>query len=59
MDLACRQFRAFDLETLTTDLNPSPGRHIVSMIAIGRPAEPPPPARDRRTTTDLRTAPWA
>ncbi|TDO68610.1 nitroreductase [Kribbella sp. VKM Ac-2571] len=59
IDLACRQFRAFDLESLTTDLNPSAGWHIVSMIAVGRPAEPPPPARDRRTTTDLRTAPWS
>ena len=58
MDLACRQFRAFDLETLTTDLNPSPGWHLISMIAVGRPAEPRPPTRDRRTTTDLQTAPW-
>lgn len=59
MNLACRQFRAFDLEALTTDLNPGPGWHIVSMIAAGTPAEDPPPTRARRTTQDLRTAPWS
>lgn len=58
MNLACRQFRAFDLEALTKDLNPGPGWHIVSMIAVGRPAEARPTDRARRTTTDLRTAPW-
>lgn len=59
MDLACRQFRAFDLEALTADLNPGPGWHIVSMIAVGTPAEEPPADRARRSTADLRTAPWS
>ncbi|MFG1911773.1 nitroreductase family protein [Kribbella sp. NPDC048928] len=59
MNLACRQFRAFDLEALTADLNPGPGWHIVSMIAAGTPAEDPPPTRPRRTTQDLQTAPWS
>jgi nitroreductase len=58
MNLACRQFRAFNLETLTTDLNPGPGWHIVSMIAIGHPAETRPDSRERRSTAELRTAPW-
>jgi nitroreductase len=58
MDLACRQFRAFDLKGLTEDLNPGAGWHIVSMIAVGRAAEAQPRHRERRSTTDLRTAPW-
>ena len=58
MDLACRQFRAFDLESLTADLDPGPGWHILSMIAVGRPAEDRPADRERRSTADLRTAPW-
>ncbi|HZX07652.1 nitroreductase family protein [Kribbella sp.] len=58
MGLACRQFRAFDLEALGTDLNPGPGWHIVSMIAVGTPAEDRPTARARRSTAELRTAPW-
>ncbi|MEU4287972.1 nitroreductase family protein [Kribbella sp. NPDC026596] len=59
MGLACRQFRAFDLDALTTDLAPGPGWHIISMIAVGQAAEERPPDRERRTTTDLRTAPWS
>ena len=55
---ACRQFRAFDLESLTADLDPGPGWHILSMIAVGRPAEDRPADRERRSTADLRTAPW-
>ncbi|WP_427889387.1 nitroreductase family protein [Kribbella sp. GL6] len=58
MGLACRQFRAFDLEALATDLSPGPGWHIVSMIAVGTPAEERPADRDRRSTADLRSAPW-
>ena len=59
MGLACRQFRAFDLDALTTDLAPGPGWHIISMIAVGQAAEERPSDRERRTTTDLRTAPWS
>ncbi|GAA3110874.1 hypothetical protein GCM10010530_37450 [Kribbella aluminosa] len=58
MDLACRQFRAFDLEALTTDLTPGPGWHIISMIAVGTPTQDRPADRARRSTADLRTAPW-
>ncbi|MFF0343589.1 nitroreductase family protein [Kribbella sp. NPDC004875] len=58
MDLACRQFRAFDLDALTTDLNPGAGWHIISMIAVGRAAEDRPAGRERRSTAELRTAPW-
>jgi nitroreductase len=58
MDLACRQFRAFNLETLTDDLKPGAGWHIVSMIAIGRAAQDRPADRERRSTEELRTAPW-
>lgn len=59
MGLAAHQFRAFDLEALTEDLRPNPGWAIVSMIAIGKAADEPPAARERRSTTDLRTAPWS
>lgn len=59
MGLAAHQFRAFDLEALTAELRPGPGWEVVSMIALGRPSGPPPPTRARRSTTDLRSAPWA
>jgi nitroreductase len=55
LGLACRQFRAFDLERLSTDLNLAPGWHIRSMTAIGRAAGDA-PARDRRPVADLRDA---
>jgi nitroreductase len=58
MNLACRQFRAFDLDALTADLSPGPGWHITTMIAIGHPAAPPPPNRTRRPTPHLQSAPW-
>lgn len=59
MGLAAHQFRAFDLAALTAELRPAPGWEIVSMIALGVPAGPPSPARARRTTAELRSAPWA
>lgn len=58
MGLAAHQFRAFDLDGLTQELRPAPGWVIVSMIAIGKPADQAPP-RSRRTVADLRTAPWS
>lgn len=58
MGLAAHQFRAFDLDALTTELRPNPGWEIVSMIAIGEAADAPPPVRQRRSVGDLRTAPW-
>ncbi|WP_031515004.1 nitroreductase family protein [Streptomyces sp. NRRL F-5123] len=59
MGLAAHQFRAFDLEKLTAELQPGPGWEVVTMIAVGRPAEPPAAARARRSVADLRSAPWA
>lgn len=53
MGLACRQFRAFDLDGLTADLRVPPGWAIVSMTAIGR-APQAPALRDRRPPGDLR-----
>jgi nitroreductase len=55
LGLACRQFRAFDLETLAMDLDLAPGWQIRSMTAIGRAAGDAPP-RDRRPVADLRQA---
>ncbi|MEV7416215.1 nitroreductase family protein [Streptomyces sp. NPDC089919] len=59
MGLAVHQFRAFDLDALTEELRPAPGWAVVSMLAVGRPAEAPPVVRQRRTVADLCTAPWA
>ncbi|WP_031007209.1 nitroreductase family protein [Streptomyces sp. NRRL F-5727] len=59
MGLAAHQFRAFDLDALTKDLDPAPGWAIVSMIALGRAAEPPARLRERRPVADLLAAPWA
>ncbi|MFJ5709539.1 nitroreductase family protein [Streptomyces sp. NPDC093105] len=59
MGLAAHQFRAFDLDALTKDLDPAPGWAIVSMIALGRAAEPPAHLRERRPVADLLAAPWA
>lgn len=59
MGLAAHQFRAFDLEGLTKELDPSPGWAIISMIALGRAAEEPSASRDRRSIADLLSAPWS
>ncbi|GAA0337023.1 nitroreductase family protein [Actinoallomurus spadix] len=58
MGLACRQFRAFDLEGLTGRLGVTPGWHILTMTAIGVPLPDgtTPPVRERRSIADLRTA---
>lgn len=48
MGLGCRQFRAFDLETLSQELQLAPGWHVVSMTAVGRAAEPMTRDRERR-----------
>ncbi|WP_214410058.1 nitroreductase family protein [Sphaerisporangium fuscum] len=58
MGLACRQFRAFDLEGLHDTLGVRPGWHILTMTAIGVPprGDTTPPARERRSIVDLRTA---
>lgn len=59
MGLACRQFRAFDLDALTADLAPAAGWCVVSMIAVGTPADSGATQRERRSITDLLEAPWA
>jgi nitroreductase len=53
LGFACRQFRAFDLEGLTDDLDLAPGWQIRSMTAIGR-AVGTVPARERRPLAELR-----
>ncbi|MFI9809213.1 nitroreductase family protein [Streptomyces sp. NPDC052301] len=58
MGLSAHQFRAFDLEGLTKELNPNPGWAIVSMVALGKAAEEPPERRERRSVADLLSAPW-
>jgi nitroreductase len=59
MGLAAHQFRAFDLEGLTKELDPNPGWVIVSMVAVGKAAGRPPEGRDRRSVAHLRSAPWS
>lgn len=56
MGLACRQFRAFDLDALTNSLGVEPGWQILSMAAIGRTPTPQRPDRYRRSIADLRSA---
>jgi nitroreductase len=56
MDLACRQFRAFDLEALTADLGVAPGWELVSITAVGRSARESDGHRERRSVSDLRSA---
>lgn len=59
MGLAAHQFRAFDLEGLTKELDPNPGWVIVSMVAVGKAADRPSEVRDRRSVAHLRSAPWS
>ncbi|WP_034263030.1 nitroreductase family protein [Actinospica robiniae] len=56
MDLACRQFRAFDLDGLEEALGVRPGWHILTMTAVGVAAAAAPDGRERRSIVDLRTA---
>lgn len=53
MGLSCRQFRAFDLDTLTEDLQVPEGWAIVTMTAIGRASDNG-SDRERRSINDLR-----
>jgi nitroreductase len=53
LGLACRQFRAFDLPALTAELRLGAGWEVVSMTAVGRPAYPEVPPRDRRALHTL------
>ncbi|MFH9958014.1 nitroreductase family protein [Streptomyces roseolus] len=58
MGLSAHQFRAFDLEGLTKELDPAPGWAVVSMAAFGRAADTPPEDRERRSVAELLAAPW-
>ncbi|MFI8323294.1 nitroreductase family protein [Streptomyces sp. NPDC085529] len=58
MGLSAHQFRAFDLDALTKELDPSPGWAIVSMVAVGKAAGEAPAGRLRRSVADLLAAPW-
>jgi nitroreductase len=59
LGLAVRQFRAFDREALTADLEVPAHWEITSMAAVGRPSpadEPPPgdaPSRQRRRLEEI------
>jgi len=57
LGLACRQFRAFDAEGLSASLGLAPGWEVVTMTAVGRPADDAPPERERRSLADLTQAP--
>ncbi|WUC97504.1 nitroreductase family protein [Streptomyces sp. NBC_00525] len=59
LGLAAHQFRAFDLEGLTKELEPNPGWVIVSMVAVGKAADGPSEGRDRRSVAHLLSAPWS
>ncbi|WP_406089066.1 nitroreductase family protein [Streptomyces sp. NBC_01013] len=59
MGLAVHQFRAFDLEGLTKELEPNPGWVIVSLAAVGKAVGGPPQGRARHTVAHMRSAPWA
>jgi nitroreductase len=56
MGLACRQFRAFNLDGLRTALDVAAGWQILTMMAVGMPLPQDPPQRHRRSLADLRTA---
>ncbi|WP_244200644.1 nitroreductase family protein [Micromonospora arborensis] len=57
MGLACRQFRAFNLDALHDTMRVAPGWQILTMTAIGVAADDDQPIpRHRRSITDLITA---
>lgn len=56
MGLSCRQFRAFDLAALTTELSIAPEWSVLTLTAIGRAADAGAPGRERRSLDDLRSA---
>ncbi|MFT4085831.1 MAG: nitroreductase family protein [Gordonia sp. (in: high G+C Gram-positive bacteria)] len=59
MGLATHQFRAFDLDALTTELRPHDGWQIMSIIAVGRPAAGDSGRlRARRSAVQLVSEPW-
>ncbi|MEW1862286.1 nitroreductase family protein [Streptomyces sp. NBC_00669] len=59
LGLDSHQFRAFDLEGLSKELDPQPGWAIVSMVAVGKAAGGAPEGRERRSVAELRSGPWS
>lgn len=55
MGLACRQFRAFDLDALSDELRLAAGWDVVSMTAVGRRIDAADAPRVRRDLTALRS----
>jgi nitroreductase len=53
MGLACRQFRAFDHARVTRDFEVPEEWDLMTMTAVGRPADGPPLTRDRRSLSDV------
>jgi nitroreductase len=58
LGLACRQFRAFDLDGVAARTGLADGWDVVSMTAVGRPADAQPP-RERRNVVRLQRDPLA
>lgn len=56
MGLACRQFRAFDLDGVSERVRPAAGWEVVSITAVGRPVGELPP-RERRDVVRLQRDP--
>ncbi len=59
MGLTCHQFRAFDRDGLTGELRPNPGWVVMSMTAVGAPADRGQQVRWRRSVAELRSDPWS
>lgn len=57
MGLSCRQFRAFDADGLSQDLQVAPGWQIRTMTAVGLAAPHTHPPRTRRPISDLMRLP--
>ncbi|MCC5576593.1 nitroreductase family protein [Microtetraspora sp. AC03309] len=59
MGLTCHQFRAFDRDGLIGELRPNPGWVVMSMTAVGAPADRGQQVRWRRSVAELRGDPWS
>jgi nitroreductase len=57
LGLACRQFRAFDLEALADSIAIEDGWDVMTMIALGRSAQTTPPDRERLPVRTVSLAP--
>lgn len=57
LGLSSHQFRAFNLQGVSSELRVRPGWEVVSMIAVGYAVQEA-PRRERRTVSDICAAPW-